>query len=152
MKFANEDFWMFWNEARGSGLFEKHYDEINLNKAIKLDPADDLYFALYKMGMMEAHTMRDDKGVLVGYSVYYVQPHMHYKKSLTATNDILFVRKDCRRGLAGYKFLKYTVDEIKKRKPQRIFFHVKPHHDFGRLLERLGAKAFETMYSINLEV
>ena len=53
--------------------------------------------------------------------------------------------------MLGYKFIKWTTEEIKKRNPQRILFHVKPFLDYGHLLERLGGNFFEKIYSIVTE-
>ena len=132
-------------------LFKDHYDEIaERTDVIELDPDIEKYNYLYNQKMLEIHTARDD-GKLIGYSIWFVCNHMHYKKSLTASSDVLYISPDYRKGLFGYKFIKWTTEEIKKRKPQSIIFHVKPFLDYGFLLERLGGNLLEKIYSIVTE-
>jgi hypothetical protein len=132
-------------------LFKDHYDEIaERTDVIELDPNMEQYDVLFKKDMLEIHTIRDD-GKLIGYSLWFITNHIHYKKSLTASSDVLYISPNYRKGMLGYKFIKWTTEEIKKRNPQRIIFHVKPFLDYGRLLERIGGNFFEKIYSIVTE-
>jgi len=132
-------------------LFEDHYDEIaERTDVIKLNPNFDAYNQLENNDSLEIHTIRDD-GKLVGYSIWMLRQHIHYKDSFTASSDVLYIAPTHRKGMLGYRFIKWTTEEIKKRNPQRIMFHVKPFLDYGHLLERLGANYFEKVYSIVME-
>lgn len=147
--FQKEEGRPFFEEAQD--LFKKHYEEIaERTDVIKFDPNVERYGQLNDLGLIEVHTARND-GKLVGYSVWMIFPHLHYKSSLTASSDILYIHPDYRKGLTGVSFLRWTIEEVKKRKPQRILLHVKPSIDYGPILERLGAKYFEKTYSIVLE-
>jgi len=147
--FQKEEGRPFFEEAQN--LFKKHYEEIaERTDVIKFDPNVERYGQLNDLGLIEVHTARND-GKLVGYSVWMIFPHLHYKSSLTASSDILYIHPDYRKGLTGVSFLRWTIEEVKKRKPQRILLHVKPSIDYGPILERLGAKYFEKTYSIVLE-
>lgn len=149
LTFAKEPLFPYlWDECQG--LFKRHYDEINTNKAIVLDPDVNQYKNMDAAGMIDVHTARH-AGTLVGYSFFVFYSHLHYKSSPSAANDLIYLAPEHRKGLTGYKFLKFILAKVKERNPQRIFFHVKPHVDFGRMLERLGAKLFENIYSITLE-
>jgi hypothetical protein len=149
IEFKKEEGRPFFEEAQE--LFKQHYEEIaERTDVIKFDPNIERYGQLYDLGVIEVHTARDD-GKLVGYSVWMIFPHMHYKSSMTASSDILYIHPDYRKGLMGFGFLRWTIEEIKKRNPQRILLHVKPFIDYGPILERLGAKYFEKTYSIVLE-
>jgi len=132
-------------------LFQKHYEEIaERTDVIVLDPDLKRYNNLYSQNMLEIHTIRDD-GKLVGYSLWFVMNHIHYKNSLTANSDVLYISPDYRKGMLGVKFIKWSLEEIKKRNPQRIMFHVKPFMDYSPILERLGANYFEKTYSMVME-
>ena len=132
-------------------LFRQHYEVIaERTDVIELDPDLDNYNLLYSKGMLEIHTARDD-GKLVGYSIWFVLKHIHYKKSLTANSDVLYISPEYRKGMLGVRFIKWTTEEIKKRKPQRIVFHMKPFLDYSPIVMRLGAKLFEHAYTIVLE-
>lgn len=147
--FQHEKLDGFVQEAKD--LFKKHYDEIaERTDVIELDPDLDRYAKLENNGKLEVHTIRDD-GVLIGYSLWFLNYHIHYKKSFMASSDILYISPDHRKGMLGVKFIKWTTEEIKKRKPRKIVFHVKPFMDYGPILERQGANFFEKLYSIVLE-
>ena len=132
-------------------LLKEHYEELaERTDVIELDPDVEKYQKLLEMNILEVHTARDD-GNLVGYALWMVMNHLHYKKSVTASSDILYIHPNYRKGIFGYKFVKWTTEEVKKRSPQRILFHMKPHLDYGHLVERLGGHFFEKTYSIVLE-
>jgi hypothetical protein len=132
-------------------LFKKHYEEVaERQDVIELNPNIEKYNQLYKTKTLEIHTARDD-GKLIGYSLWVVVNHLHYKKSITASSDVLYISPEYRQGMLGYKFIKWTTEEIKKRNPQRILFHMKPFLDYGKIVERLGGHYFEKTYSIVLE-
>jgi len=132
-------------------LFKLHANEASehLDK-IPLDPNFEQYFKLEELNKIEVHTARDD-GKLIGYSLWLLGRHIHYKKSLTATSTLIYLLPQYRNGTTGFTFIRWTIEEIKKRKPQRILMSVKPSNDFGRLVERLGGNYFEKVYSFVLE-
>jgi hypothetical protein len=147
--FQTEDVNPFAQEAME--LFNRHYEEIaERTDVIKLDPDFNRYQILKDKNALEIHTIRDD-GVLVGYSLWFIVPHIHYKSSIYATSDILYIAPEYRKGMTGVKFIKWSVEEVKKRNPQKIVFHVKPFLDYSPILERMGANYFEKIYSIVME-
>lgn len=147
--FQQESLDLFLEE--GMDLMQKTHQEISERPDIfEFDPNLDLYEKLHKKGVFEIHTVRDD-GKLIGYSLWFLSTHPHHKKSLTASSDILFLAPQSRKGMLGSKFIKWSIEEVKKRKPQRIILHVKPSLDFSPILERNGAHFFEKVYSIVLE-
>lgn len=132
-------------------LFKNHSAESSeRTDVIPLDINYRAYFKLEDLGKLETHTVRDD-GKLIGYSAWMFMNPLHYKNSLTASSTILYIIPEYRKGLLGYKFIKWSIDQIKKHNVQRILIGIKPHHDFGKLLERLGANYFEKVYSIVLD-
>jgi hypothetical protein len=136
----------FVDEAKE--LFEKHYHEIaERTDVIKLDPDYAKYDDLANKNMLEVHTIRND-GKLVGYSLWFISQHIHYKNSLTVNSDILFISPEFRQGITGVKFIKWSTEKIKERNPQRIMFHVKDAVDYSPILKRMGAKHFESIYTI----
>jgi len=132
-------------------LFNKHYTEIaERTDVIKLDPDLDSYERLLALKMLEVHTIRDDNK-LIGYSLWFVTNHIHYKKSVTASSDVLFIAPEYRKGSTGIKFIKWSVEKIKERNPQRIMFHVKDSVDYSPIIKRMGANFFESIYTIVME-
>jgi GNAT superfamily N-acetyltransferase len=128
------------------GLFELHYREIaSFQDRIKLDPDFDVYFALEATGKLHVVTARDD-GQLIGYHLSVVTPHMHYKNTLCAHMDVLFLLPEYRHGMAGVKLLKYAEKSLIERGVPWLINGTKKVHDFGPILERLGYKVREVIY------
>ena len=130
-------------------LFDKYYAEV-AELQIPQGFNAEFYWHLDSRNRLKIYTIRDN-GKLIGFSFWVLFYPPHYKTSLTATSDMIFVLQEYRKGLFGYKFLKHSLNEIKKHNPQRILVGVKPNNDFGKILERLGAGHFETVYSFKLE-
>ena len=62
-------------------LIKLHYDEIAVNKEdIPLDPDWDRYKLLDDKGLIMIITARDE-GRLVGYSIFFISNHLHYKST-----------------------------------------------------------------------
>jgi len=147
--FQVEEFEPFLKDALV--IFKQHYLELaEKPHVIPYNPNLKAYYRLYLANKLEIHSIRID-GKLIGYNVWFLMHYLHAKDGLTANSDILYLRPRYRKGLLGYKFLKWSIEAIKNRSPQRILMHVKPSHDYGALLERLGAEEYEKSYMIVME-
>ncbi len=132
-------------------LFRTHSEESSERlDLIPLEVNHQGYLRLEAANKLFVFTIRDGSK-LIGYSKWIVSNPLHYKNSLTVSSTTIYVLPEYRKGLLGYKFIKWSIDQIKKRQIKRILIGIKPHHDFGKLLERLGATHFEKVYSIVLE-
>lgn len=120
-------------------MLEDHYQELTLHKdKIKLAPDWELYDKMEKAQQFYLLTARDaDTNELLGYSAWFVKPHIHYKETIVAANDVLFLRKDQRAGMTGIKLIKFSEQEMKKY-AHKITWHVKGEPDFRPILHRLG--------------
>lgn len=116
-----------------------HYQELTMHKdKIKLAPDWELYDKMEKSNNFYLITARDgDTNELLGYSAWFVKPHIHYKETIVAANDVLFLRKDQRSGMTGIKLIKYSEQEMRKY-AHKITWHVKGEPDFRPILHRLG--------------
>ena len=132
-------------------LFDEHHKEVSERQdLIKHDLNVKQFQVMEDRSMLEILTVRDD-GKLIGYHTWILFKALHFKSVLTASSDLLFILPEYRKGLFGYKFLKWSLSVIKKRKPQRVLIGIKPKNDFSKILKRLGANHFETTYSRVLE-
>lgn len=123
-------------------LLEKHYDEVALHKdAISLAPDWSRYSMLEKDGRLMAFTARED-GRLIGYSVWFFDMHIHYRGALIATNDVIFVDKEYRRGTnAGTDLILYSERMLKQIGVTKALWHIKFDHDWSAILRRRGYAA-----------
>jgi len=127
-------------------LLEDHWEEIALNKeVIKLNPNYEMYEKLCNSGVMRIVTARND-GKLIGYCICIIAYNLHYKDSLTATNDIFFISKDYRKGSTGVKLFIKNEEILKSYGVQRLIMNTKVHQDVGAIFERLGYKQTERVF------
>lgn len=130
-------------------LLELHYSEISANLDIPLEPDFEMYLKLDQMNMIRVFTSRDDANALIGYAVFFVRHNSHYKSSLQAVQDVLFIHPN-RRGNGG-RFIKWCDDQLRSEGVQVSYHHIKADHNFGPLLERLGYKLVDLIYSHRLD-
>lgn len=125
-------------------LLRDHYAELTLNKdKVRLDPDWAQYDALEAADKLRIYTARD-LGELVGYAFFFVTPHIHYRKLTVATNDVLFLKSEYRKGMTGIRFLKYCEQELFKC-ADKVTWHVKAAVDFGPILQRMGYSHEDTI-------
>jgi len=131
-------------------LLEQHWQEIAHYKDIELKPDWDLYLKAEQAGMVRAYSIRVE-GKMVGYAVFFVRPNAHYKDSLQAVQDILFLLPEYRKAFLGMEFMDWCDDQLREDGVQVVHHHVKDSHDFGLLLKRIGYERVETVWSRRLD-
>ena len=131
-------------------ILPTHYDELCVTKDYPLMPDYEAYGRLYVAGMLRCITVRDDNE-LIGYAIFIVHPHLHYKSCVTAFEDIYFLRKEERKGRVGIRLFQFAEDVLKKEGVDRIVMHTKIHMDNSRLFEYLGYKLTDKLFTKILE-
>ena len=86
--FRRENVKGVWPEIRP--LFDRHWAEIAHDKTIPLDPDYDLYLKADEGGMLRVYTAREG-ATLIGYCVFFVRANPHYKSTIYAVQDIIFI-------------------------------------------------------------
>jgi len=108
-------------------LMEQHYAEVAHHPDIPPECDTERYYLAEKLGLLRMYTVRVS-GVLVGYWVGMVGFSLHYKSSLQARQDTLFIHPDYRHGLTGYRFLKWVDSQLTADGVEIVYNH-------GKLLE-----------------
>lgn len=126
-------------------LWVRHHAETVQYVNIPLEPNTIAYQQAAKAGIVRIFTARID-GKLIGYQVFFVMPHLHSRHSLQATQDIIFIDREYRKGLTGYKFIKFCSDKLISDGVQVIYQHISAHHDFGPVLKRMGYELVDLVY------
>ena len=128
-------------------LINLHWEEIALNKdVIKLNPDWKSYYNLEDNNKLKIFTARYMQ-MYTNNNIVIISVHLHYKDHLFATNDILYMHPDYRKGFAGIKLIKYAERCIKEDGISVMTINVKEHKSFGVILERLDYTPVETVYS-----
>ena len=130
--------------------YPEHFEELAADKKdIPLNPDYETYAMMAKAGVLHLVTVRVD-GVLVGYHLSMIDPHLHYKQSLTCFTDIFLIRKPYRHlenSLIGLKLFKFMEESVKQKGVQRIYMGTKLHMDIDPILNRLGYNPKERLYT-----
>ena len=127
-------------------MFEKHWEEVAINKdKIKLNPDYKQYETLQELGTLALFTARDD-GKLVGYSVFFMVPHLHYSDHRFAMNDIIFLMPEYRATMLGAQLVQFAEDELKSVGIDYISYHFKTHLPYGKGLEFMGYEHSENLF------
>lgn len=128
-------------------LLHAHWHEVGLShEVMPLNPDWEKYQAAYEAGTLLIATARLD-GALIGYNVFFIIPHIHYKTTMVAMNDVLFLQAAHRRGRVGMQLIAFAETVLRERGVVKVFMHVKKHLNFGSLLGYLGYAPEETVWA-----
>ena len=131
-------------------LLEEHWKEIALYQdTISLKPDYDRYYKMEEQGFLRVFTARKF-GAPVGYFVLLVDTHLHYVDNKFAICDIIFVTKQYRSSIVGYKLIKFAEKCLKEDGVDVIMINTKAHKPFDRLLIGMGYHEVETLYGKGL--
>ena len=132
-------------------LLEKHWAELASYKDIPLELDLAQYAKAEEMGILRIYAIRR-KSVLIGYAVSILSRHAHYRSSLQAKEDVIYVDPAHRGGLLGFRLVRFCDEQLRLEGVQVVHHHVKlTHPTLGHLLERMGYEAVETLYSKRLD-
>jgi hypothetical protein len=141
--FAVEQFKAAYEEA--APLLNAHWDEIAKNKALlRLNPDVTLY---ERMGQnLLLITARLD-GQLIGYFLWFLIRHPHYSHVSVAEEDLHFLLREHRRGLAGYKFVKAACAAAFDHGAELLVLREKVGHEHAAIMKRLGFVPTDIVYT-----
>lgn len=150
MKFAREKSHAFIPEAMK--LIQLHWGEVGHYKDIPLEVDSDTYNKIEDVGALRIYTARDDENEIIGYAVYFLKNNVHYKSSLQANEDVIFIHPE-KRGF-GRKFINWCDGELKKEGVQVVYHHVKNKKElnFGPMLETLNYELIDLIYGRRLDL
>lgn len=119
-------------------LLIEHYREIAENTdVIPLDPDWEQYAALYTAGLLKIYAA-EVANEIVGYSVWFVKPHIHYRSTIYAMNDLLYLSPKYRNTGLGLRLIAFSEAELAKLNVTKIMWHIKTRHDWSNILLRRG--------------
>ncbi len=138
---AREDFYKVAVEI--APLLERHQAELASFPDILADCDWDFYEAAARAGLLQIFTARED-GALVGYAVFVVRKHPHYRRHTWANNDVLWVLPAHRRTGVGRAFVSHFLADFTVQGVAVIHMRTKvAHSELRHLLESLDFFADE---------
>lgn len=148
MKFNRETFSLELAQEMAP-LFGAHHAEVAPHEDIALNPDLLIYHQLSIANALRIFTVRD-RGELVGYAVFIVRDNPHSMGSVQATQDILYLKPEMRGQGIGKSFIDWCDAVMGIEGVKTVFHHVTAKLDFGPLLESLGYRKAETVYTRRL--
>jgi ribosomal protein S18 acetylase RimI-like enzyme len=126
-------------------LIEAHWREIAVWQDIPLDPDWGVYQHVETAGMLVIYTVRNETNQLVGYAVFFMRKHLHYKGHGWAANDILWVHPDYRDGKIGTNLVQFWEQDLQARGIHVVHVNVNVAHPaLGLVLRREKYKTIES--------
>lgn len=132
-------------------LFALHWGEVGHFRDIPLDPDFEKYKKLEEIGNLRIYSVTDQDDETIGYCFFVLGNNLHYRKSLQANQDIIFIHPE-RRGF-GKTFINWCDNELRKEGIQVVFQHVKAKKElnFSPLLEKLNYELMDLIYARRLD-
>ena len=127
-------------------IYPDHYEELAVEKSVPLEPDYQTYLHLEKLGKISLITCRKDSE-LIGYVMFFLNTHMHYKSCVVAHEDIYYLKKPYRKGRIGIKLFQYAEQAMREKNVNRIVYGTKVYLDNSKLFEYLGYRFYEKLYT-----
>lgn len=88
-------------------MLEEHQVEVGAYPEIlELDPNWEFYEDAVAQSKIVIFTVRDDN-ILIGYNIFRIAPHMHYRNSIWACMDVLYLEPEYRHSELTIDFCNY---------------------------------------------
>jgi hypothetical protein len=129
-------------------LLQLHWREIAHYQDIVVDPDVEGYLKAEEGGNLRVYTYRVDSA-LVGYAVFFIRHNMHYKRSLQAVQDVLFIQKEYRGN--GKTFIEWCDEQLAIEGVQVVYHHIKAAHNWSKVLEKMNYELVDLIYAKRLD-
>lgn len=130
------------------GLLKAHWREVARNKNVMvLNPDRERYEELDRQGGLLTLAVLDADNEVVGYSVSFIGPHIHYAALRVCNNDILFLREDLRNSTIGLRLLRETEKAAAEHGAKLMLWHAKQGTSLDKILPRQGYGVQDVIYS-----
>lgn len=147
--FAREDL----ASVRASGveiLLVEHFHEIAHFKDIPLDVDWAAYEGAERSGRLRIFTARAGEA-LAGYAAYFVSHSPHYRGSLQAVQDVLYLKPEYRRARVGIGLIAYADVMLAAEGVQVTYQHSKIAFPIDPVLVRLGYERVDSIWARRLD-
>ncbi len=136
-------------------LLRAHWQELGAPAGqATLDPDFARFVQLEDLGLFRVWAARDG-ATLAGYIGWFIQPHLHYRSTLYAVEDLFLLEASYRRGLNGYRMFTTAIDALRDLGVKRCIVHEKVHFEaerggLGRFFQRLGFRHTDNFWAKTL--
>jgi hypothetical protein len=132
-------------------ILETHRVELSRFKDMPLNPDWEKYKIISSLGKCMWYTVRNNDGMLLGYSVIVIDNNMHYKDFLYAIQDIFYIIEGNRTSIASLKLLRFIEKDLKEKGVSVVIQHAKLTNRFSELLTKLDYTMVENSFLKRLQ-
>jgi len=123
-----------------------HWKEVAIDQEeVPLDPDWDTYEMADSIGKIIFVSARDS-GKMVGYSIWAIVKPLHFKSTLYAQNDVIYMKPEYR-GRHGLELIRESERFVKARGVKKILWGVMATRDWTKILERMGYRREDILMS-----
>lgn len=137
--------------ARVDELLVRHYHEIAHYQDIPLEVDYEVYAAAEAGGKLRIFTVRMGED-LAGYASYFVNHNPHYRKSVQAVQDVLFLKPEFRGFSIGRGLISYADTMLRLEGIQVVYHHSKVKLPMDAVLKACGYELIETVWGRRLDI
>ena len=131
-------------------VLEEHREELATDKArMVLKPDLPVYIQLEDNNALLSIGAFDGEKI-VGYSVNIISRNLHYSDLVMCQNDVLYLQEAYRKGPLGLRLIRETERLARERGCHMILWHAKSDTQFMALLNKLGYRVQDVIYSRGL--
>ena len=117
----------------------KHHEEVDLyQEHMKMDPDYEVYGNLADAGILKTFTLRNTDDQLIGYNFFCLQTNPHYKGTLWASNDIVYIDPAYRNTEHTMGFFLWCESQLRDSGAEVISYTMKVNKSFHSLMDHLG--------------
>jgi GNAT superfamily N-acetyltransferase len=129
-------------------LFPAHWEELGVFKdKMPLDPIYEMYELRAAHGELIMPTLREN-GRIIGYWPTFVAPGLHYRTTLTATMDILYIAPERRGDGSGRLLFECLKSELQRRGVKCWYAGSKNHKQIEWFLHGMGFEPIEMHFAM----
>lgn len=131
-------------------LYQMHFLEVLAPRGYMLNIDDNFYKNLEEEGALKIIGVLNDAGLPIGYSLSIISPDLHDDSALVAYTAAFYLSPEERHGMAGVKLLRVTEAALGAAAPGarwRVGIAIDVERDTGMVLERVGLRPFERVYT-----
>lgn len=125
-------------------LLREHKSEVDHTDR-PVNPDWETYESLEDLGLLKIFTARES-GTLVGYFVAILSPDLHSKGYYNCVDDLFFISHPYRKGLTGYKLVKFVEDCLKADGVDRLYIKTTTKNKIDPFMVKLGYIEIETVW------
>ena len=127
-------------------LVVENFNETAVFKDLKLEPDLSAYYKAEEAGVLRIYTVRED-AKLVGYSIFSVFMHNHFRGTKVAKEEVIFLAPEHRKGRVGLKFIDYCDEALTAEGVNIIMRTSTEIRDWSPVLLRRGYVLAEKTYA-----